>query len=136
MPLFKVLVINRYYHYMLIDQTNVVSLFLFHINIKLTRPLIINDIKTNKPKKSKQNRNTKKKPNRPMNRDDADQQSPSSPQVYRRQISREDAPAADVFARLGAGVQDPIPGGLIREYSGKVRNTLALNRFFRTKINF
>lgn len=55
-----------------------------------------------------------------MNRDDAEQQSPSSPQVYRRQISREDAPAADVFARLGAGVQDPVPGGLIREYSGKV----------------
>lgn len=53
-----------------------------------------------------------------MNRDDAEQ--PSSPQVYRRQISREDAPAADVFARLGAGVQDPVPGGLIREYSGKV----------------
>lgn len=53
-----------------------------------------------------------------MNRDDAEQQSPSSPQVYRRQIS--DAPAADVFARLGAGVQDPVPGGLIREYNGKV----------------
>lgn len=58
-----------------------------------------------------------------MNRDDAEQQSPSSPQVYRRQISREDAPAADVFARLGAGVQDPVPGGLIREYSGKVSSS-------------
>lgn len=31
--------------------------------------------------------------------------------------SREDSQAADVFARLGAGTQDPIPGGVIREYN-------------------
>lgn len=36
-------------------------------------------------------------------------------------MSREDAPA-DVFSRLGAGTQDPAPGGLIREYSGRVSN--------------
>lgn len=64
-----------------------------------------------------------------MNRDDAEQ--PSSPLVYRRQISREDAPAADVFARLGAGVQDPVPGGLIREYSGKVSSP---NRIFNISL--
>lgn len=34
--------------------------------------------------------------------------------------SREDT-AADVFSRLGAGPQDPVPGGSIREYSGKVK---------------
>lgn len=44
---------------------------------------------------------------------------PASPLVYRRLTSREDT-ATDVFARLGAGTQDPIPGGAIREYSGKV----------------
>lgn len=93
-------------------QTNVVSLFLFQINLKLTCLLIINENKKNQTQNE----------HRTTNRDDAEQQSPSSPQVYRRQISREDAPAADVFARLGAGTQDPVPGGVIREYSGKVRD--------------
>lgn len=49
-----------------------------------------------------------------------DDEQPSSPQAYRRMLSREDAPPADVFSRLGAGIQDPVPGGLIREYNGKV----------------
>lgn len=48
---------------------------------------------------------------------DDDQQ---SPQIYRRATSREDSTAADVFSRLGAGTVDPVPGGTIREYSGKV----------------
>lgn len=51
---------------------------------------------------------------------DDDQQTPSSPQIYRRMTSREDT-ATDVFSRLGAGTQDPVPGGSIREYSGKVK---------------
>lgn len=29
--------------------------------------------------------------------------------------------ATDVFSRLGAGVQDPTPGGCIREWNGKVK---------------
>lgn len=37
--------------------------------------------------------------------------------------SREDA-AADVFSRLGAGIQDPSPGGNIQKYTGKVSNDL------------
>lgn len=49
-------------------------------------------------------------------RDDEQQ----SPQIYRRATSREDSMAADVFSRLGAGTVDPVPGGAIREYAGKV----------------
>jgi hypothetical protein len=44
---------------------------------------------------------------------------PNSPPVYRRATSREDT-AGDVFSRLGAGLQDPAPGGNIREFNGKV----------------
>lgn len=36
--------------------------------------------------------------------------------------SREDNAAADVFSRLGAGTQDPVPGGSIREWNGRVWN--------------
>lgn len=43
---------------------------------------------------------------------------PTSPPVYRRGTSREDT--GDVFSRLGAGTQDPSPGGNIKEYIGKV----------------
>lgn len=43
--------------------------------------------------------------------------------------SREDATAADVFSRLGAGPQDPVPGGSIREYSGKVKIKCEKNPF-------
>lgn len=43
---------------------------------------------------------------------------PPSPPVYRRAISREEN--SDVFSRLGAGIQDPVPGGNIREFAGKV----------------
>ena len=53
---------------------------------------------------------------------DDDQQTPQSPQVFRRMQSREDT-ATDVFSRLGAGIQEPPGGGQIREYSGKVRNS-------------
>lgn len=47
-----------------------------------------------------------------------------SSQIYRRMTSREDANATDVFSRLGAGQSDPIPGGTIREYSGKVNENI------------
>lgn len=53
---------------------------------------------------------------------DDDQLPPQSPQVYRRATSRENETAADVFSRLGAGTTDPVPGGSIREYSGKVHS--------------
>lgn len=42
-------------------------------------------------------------------------------------ISREDAAAADVFARLGAGTQDPVPGGAIREWNGRPKVSNPLN---------
>lgn len=45
---------------------------------------------------------------------------PPSPPVYRRGISREDSVAGDVFSRLGAGQQDPAPGGSIRESNMRV----------------
>ncbi|XP_062546330.1 kinesin-like protein KIF21A isoform X2 [Armigeres subalbatus] len=45
---------------------------------------------------------------------------PTSPPVYRRGTSREDA-GGDVFSRLGAGTQDPSPGGNIKEYMGKLK---------------
>ncbi|XP_055550940.1 kinesin-like protein KIF21A isoform X2 [Wyeomyia smithii] len=44
---------------------------------------------------------------------------PTSPPVYRRGTSREDT--GDVFSRLGAGIQDPSPGGNIKEYNGKLK---------------
>ncbi|XP_058451537.1 kinesin-like protein KIF21B isoform X5 [Malaya genurostris] len=44
---------------------------------------------------------------------------PTSPPVYRRGTSREDT--GDVFSRLGAGTQDPSPGGNIKEYMGKLK---------------
>ncbi|XP_065081255.1 kinesin-like protein KIF21B isoform X2 [Ochlerotatus camptorhynchus] len=44
---------------------------------------------------------------------------PTSPPVYRRGTSREDT--GDVFSRLGAGTQDPSPGGHIKEYAGKLK---------------
>ncbi|KAL1404165.1 hypothetical protein pipiens_000858, partial [Culex pipiens pipiens] len=44
---------------------------------------------------------------------------PTSPPVYRRGTSREDT--GDVFSRLGAGTQDPSPGGNIKEYIGKLK---------------
>ncbi|XP_053692673.1 kinesin-like protein KIF21A isoform X2 [Sabethes cyaneus] len=44
---------------------------------------------------------------------------PTSPPVYRRGTSREET--GDVFSRLGAGTQDPSPGGNIKEYAGKLR---------------
>lgn len=51
--------------------------------------------------------------------------------------SREDnATAADVFSRLGAGIQDPVPGGSIREYSGKVRVQTTRNRISFGDVNF
>ena len=40
-----------------------------------------------------------------------------TPQPLRRLLSREDS---DVFARLGAGPQDPTPGGVIRVTNEKV----------------
>lgn len=43
---------------------------------------------------------------------------PPSPPLFRRMTSREDN--GDVFSRLGAGIQDPSPGGTIRESNGKV----------------
>ncbi|XP_055852546.1 kinesin-like protein KIF21A isoform X1 [Episyrphus balteatus] len=47
---------------------------------------------------------------------------PQSPPVYRKMISREDNNAGgDVFARLGAGTQDPAPGGSIQKVTGKIR---------------
>ncbi|XP_049549454.1 kinesin-like protein KIF21A isoform X4 [Anopheles darlingi] len=49
---------------------------------------------------------------------------PTSPPVYRRGISREDN--GDVFSRLGAGTQDPLPGGNIKELNGKSRAGLPL----------
>lgn len=42
-------------------------------------------------------------------------------------MSREDAAAADVFARLGAGTQDPVPGGAIREWNGRPKGSNPLN---------
>ncbi|XP_021701207.1 kinesin-like protein KIF21A isoform X4 [Aedes aegypti] len=45
---------------------------------------------------------------------------PTSPPVYRRGTSREDT-GGDVFSRLGAGTQDPSPGGNIKEYMGKLK---------------
>lgn len=42
-------------------------------------------------------------------------------------ISREDATGADVFARLGAGTQDPVPGGAIREWNGRPKLSNPLN---------
>jgi hypothetical protein len=45
---------------------------------------------------------------------------PSSPIVYRRNISREDG---DVFSRLGAGILDPTPGGSIKDFNGRVNHT-------------
>lgn len=42
-----------------------------------------------------------------------------SPPTYRRMSSREDG-GSDVFSRLGAGTQDPFPGGSIQKYMGKV----------------
>ncbi|XP_041775006.1 kinesin-like protein KIF21B isoform X5 [Anopheles merus] len=44
---------------------------------------------------------------------------PTSPPVYRRGISREDN--GDVFSRLGAGTQDPQPGGNIKELNGRYK---------------
>ncbi|XP_055632289.1 kinesin-like protein KIF21B isoform X3 [Toxorhynchites rutilus septentrionalis] len=44
---------------------------------------------------------------------------PTSPPVFRRGTSREDN--GDVFSRLGAGTQDPSPGGNIKEYIGKLK---------------
>ncbi|XP_058815616.1 kinesin-like protein KIF21A isoform X3 [Topomyia yanbarensis] len=44
---------------------------------------------------------------------------PTSPPAYRRGTSREDT--GDVFSRLGAGTQDPSPGGNIKEYMGKLK---------------
>lgn len=42
-----------------------------------------------------------------------------TPQTLRRLLSREDT---DVFSRLGAGPQDPTPGGIIRATNEKVFN--------------
>lgn len=42
-------------------------------------------------------------------------------------MSREDAAAADVFARLGAGTQDPVPGGAIREWNGRPKVSNPMN---------
>ncbi|XP_050076489.1 kinesin-like protein KIF21B isoform X2 [Anopheles maculipalpis] len=44
---------------------------------------------------------------------------PTSPPVYRRGVSREDN--GDVFSRLGAGTQDPQPGGNIKELNGRYK---------------
>ncbi|XP_055302871.1 kinesin-like protein KIF21B isoform X4 [Sitodiplosis mosellana] len=62
----------------------------------------------------------------PMHDQDDDQQTPPSPQVYRRMTSREDT-ATDVFSRLGAGTTEPAPGGSIREYSGRTKLSNPLN---------
>uniref|UniRef100_A0A182MZD8 Kinesin motor domain-containing protein n=1 Tax=Anopheles dirus TaxID=7168 RepID=A0A182MZD8_9DIPT len=45
---------------------------------------------------------------------------PTSPPVYRRGLSREDN-GGDVFSRLGAGTQDPQPGGNIKELNGRYK---------------
>ncbi|XP_031616973.1 kinesin-like protein KIF21A isoform X2 [Contarinia nasturtii] len=65
-------------------------------------------------------------PSAPGSLKDDDQQTPPSPLIYRRMTSREDT-ATDVFSRLGAGTQDPVPGGSIREYSGKIKPSNPLN---------
>ncbi|XP_055684227.1 kinesin-like protein KIF21A isoform X1 [Lutzomyia longipalpis] len=49
-----------------------------------------------------------------------------SPPVYRRMSSREET-SGDVFSRLGAGMQDPPPGGRIREFDGKARANVPLH---------
>lgn len=41
--------------------------------------------------------------------------------------SREENQNADVFARLGAGTQDPVPGGQIREWNGRPKLSNPLN---------
>lgn len=56
--------------------------------------------------------------------------------VYRRNISREDG---DVFSRLGAGTLDPLPGGSIRDYNGRVSSygdglSIYCNKFSQTKV--
>lgn len=56
-------------------------------------------------------------------REDSDALPPQSPPVYRRMGSREDT-SGDVFSRLGAGMQDPPPGGSIREFNGKVNKLM------------
>ncbi|XP_055600576.1 kinesin-like protein KIF21B isoform X2 [Uranotaenia lowii] len=45
---------------------------------------------------------------------------PTSPPVFRRGTSRDDT-TGDVFSRLGAGTQDPSPGGHIKEYTGRLK---------------
>lgn len=49
---------------------------------------------------------------------DDDMGSPKTPLTFRRMISREEN--VDVFSRLGAGTQDPTPGGKIRMCTEKV----------------
>ncbi|XP_055713660.1 kinesin-like protein KIF21A isoform X3 [Phlebotomus papatasi] len=59
-------------------------------------------------------------------KEDSDALPPQSPPVYRRMGSREDT-SGDVFSRLGAGMQDPPPGGSIREFNGKPRANVPLH---------
>lgn len=47
-------------------------------------------------------------------------------------VSREEN--SDVFSRLGAGTQDPTPGGKIRICTEKVKNRTNVTNFFQTHI--
>lgn len=63
-----------------------------------------------------------------FNSDDDSTSNPRTPLAYRRMASREEN--VDVFARLGAGTQDPTPGGRIRSCTDKVRACERKNQQF------